>query len=365
MREYRKFCRPKTTKFPQVGDVEIKLNCGSIVYVKYKEYLKNQKVFKINSFVGESSNSSGNILVTDKETGKKAIFSIQDYSSIDNQFEIVSIIGNKKDPLEVRSYVDNNQGNAQEGDIILHSSELNIDAVFSYNDWLELEDSWNLVGLQGITTYEEEDAVNGDYVIMANGHTLIIKAADYSKVSSHWEHVDTIANSGPTAVDLGLTSGTLWADRNLEAETPEGSGLYYIYGDPEGFIASDAKASITMDENIPSEWNYTDVATSVLGSGWATPSAADFEELQEECEWEWTTRNGVSGILITSKASGNNNSIFLPAAGYIQEAQLQGVNVYGTYRNSEGYTAALSNGAISLQSPFPGNYGVSIRAVKK
>ena len=193
MREYRKFYRPRTTKFPQVGDVEIKLNCGNIVYVKYKEYLKNQKFFKINSFVGESSNSSGNILVTDKETGKKAIFSIQDYSSIDDQFEIVSIIGNKKDPLEVRSYVDNSQGDAQEGDIILHNSELNIDAVFSYNDWLELSDSWDLVGLQDITTYEEEDSEDGDYVIMSNGHTLIIKPGDYSKVSNNWEHVDTIS----------------------------------------------------------------------------------------------------------------------------------------------------------------------------
>lgn len=360
MREYRKFCRPKITKFPQTGDIEIQLNCGNLVYVKYKEFLKRKKSFKINSFVGESSNSPGHILVSDKETGKKAIFSIEEFDTVKNQFEMISIIGNKGE-----SFKDSTQNSAQEGDIICSHPSLDFNSIFSYNNWLELEDSWNLVGLQGITTYEEEDAVSGDYVIMANGHTLIIKAADYSKVSSHWEHVDTIASSGPTAVDLGLTSGTLWADRNLGAETSEELGLYYIYGDPEGFIASDAKASITMDENIPSEWNITDVATSVLGSGWATPSAADFKELQDECEWEWTTRNGVSGILITSKASGNNNSIFLPAAGYIQEAQLQGVNVYGGYRNSEGYIAALSSEAVSLQSPFPGNYGVSIRAVKK
>jgi len=69
-----------------------------------------------------------------------------------------------------------------------HNSLLDTDAVFSFNDWKNnVSDDWNLTGLYGITTYEEEDASDGDYVIMANGHTLIIKPEDYSKISDNWE----------------------------------------------------------------------------------------------------------------------------------------------------------------------------------
>ena len=32
----------------------------------------------------------------------------------------------------------------------------------------------------------------GDYIIMFNGHTLIINPLDYPDVQDHWEHVDTI-----------------------------------------------------------------------------------------------------------------------------------------------------------------------------
>lgn len=78
------------------------------------------------------------------------------------------------------------------GDIIAHNNLLNIDRAFEYSDWIELDDSWDTVGLYGIETLEEQDCVGGEYVILSNSTTFIINASDYSKVSSYWEHVDTI-----------------------------------------------------------------------------------------------------------------------------------------------------------------------------
>ena len=37
-------------------------------------------------------------------------------------------------------------------------------------------------------------------------------------------------------------------------------------------------------------------------------------ELVENCDWEWTTLNDVHGYIVKSRV--NDNSIFLPAAGY-------------------------------------------------
>ena len=53
-----------------------------------------------------------------------------------------------------------------------------------------------------------------------------------------------------------------------------------------------------------------DPATANWGNNWRMPSTADFVELLEYCNWEFTG----SGYKVSSKVNGN--SIFLPAAGY-------------------------------------------------
>ena len=40
-------------------------------------------------------------------------------------------------------------------------------------------------------------------------------------------------------VDLGLTSGTLWMDRNVGAEKPEDYGLYFAWGETQGYTADE------------------------------------------------------------------------------------------------------------------------------
>lgn len=179
MRDKRKYCRPVISKYPKTGDIVIKLKCGKYAPITQSEYNKVKNFFKPESFVGEDSPTDpGNIIVIDKNTGKQAVFSTSDYNSIKDNFEISSIVGNKTNPSV--------------GDITVHNSILNMDGVFSYNDWLELDDNWNTTGIYGIQTIEEENAVGGEYVILANGTTFIINASDYSQISTQWEHVDTI-----------------------------------------------------------------------------------------------------------------------------------------------------------------------------
>ena len=136
MRDFKKFCRPKVIKNPQFGDVIVQLKTGEQV-------------------------------------------AISNYKDVEKFFKKVEVVG---------------EGNTI-GNIMIHNSETNEDKVVVFDYWLELSDDWELTGLYGITTYEESNAQDGDLVILANGHTLIISPDDYSKVSDNWEQVDTIQNS--------------------------------------------------------------------------------------------------------------------------------------------------------------------------
>ena len=103
-------------------------------------------------------------------------------------------------------------------------------------------------------------------------------------------------------VDLGLPSGTLWCDRNVGANTPE------EYGDYLNF-------SKACEYSIPKKWQL--------------------EELIEECEWQWKD----NGYLVVGS---NNNSIFLPTAGFRDGSSLN-------YAGSDGYywSRTLSTGDTS------------------
>ena len=188
MRDKRKYCRPVISKYPKTGDIIIKLKCGKHAPITKSEYNKIKNFFKPESFVGEDNPTDpGNIVVIDKNTGKQATFSTSDYNSIKDDFEISDIVGSKRNVFNTDL-----QETVIVGDIICHNNILDTDAIFSYDNWLELNDDWDATGIYGITTIEEENAVGGEYIIMANGTTFIINAADYSQISTQWEHIDTI-----------------------------------------------------------------------------------------------------------------------------------------------------------------------------
>lgn len=131
-------------------------------------------------------------------------------------------------------------------------------------------------------------------------------------------------------VDLGLSSGTLWATCNVGASSPSEIGDYYAYGETN--TKNDYQWSnykyCNRDETkltkyctslqYTSSYDYVDnkkdldlsddVAHVKWGGTWRVPSAENIKELISECKWkqlEW----GHLGI------GPNGNSIFIPKAG--------------------------------------------------
>jgi len=193
---------------------------------------------------------------------------------------------------------------------------------------------------------------------------------------------------GVVAVDLGLPSGTLWADRNVGAALPEDYGDYFAWGETttkSNYAWATLKYCEDSDGNKFSKYNTQskygnvdnkttleksdDAATANWGSGWCMPTQQQFQELKDNCTWTWTTRNGKNGYEVKGK---NGNSIFLPAAGYRLGTGLYGAGSSGNYWSSSLATDYPSrrrflhfgSGYVNLDGWSGRRYGQSVRPVR-
>ncbi len=133
---------------------------------------------------------------------------------------------------------------------------------------------------------------------------------------------------GTQFIDLGLPSGTLWADRNIGADAPEDYGDYFRWGETTPFTEnSDDYEYRDLGENIAG--TKYDAATAILGNDYQMPTHEQLKELLYNCTRELSTINGVYGMNVTGPSG---NSIFLPAAGfrYSNSSSLAAVGLRGS-----------------------------------
>ena len=166
-------------------------------------------------------------------------------------------------------------------------------------------------------------------------------------------------------VDLGLSVN--WATHNVGAERyVEDYGNYYAWGETKtksefswstykysnnaGYVTKYCNDS-NKGYNGFVDYKTTldpidDVANMKWGGDWRMPTIAEFNELQRNCEWLWTTQNGINGYKVTSKLTGyTDRSIFLPAAG-----------VNGDNANPSGSSLAYWTSTLSSEDPSGAQY---------
>ena len=84
-----------------------------------------------------------------------------------------------------------------------------------------------------------------------------------------------------------------------------------------------------LDDNNNLKPEY-DAASHIMGGDWKMPTKAEFQELLDNTNKEWTQVNGVNGYKFTSKKEGfQNNSIFIPAAGLCAHGSVANVRGAG------------------------------------
>ena len=173
------------------------------------------------------------------------------------------------------------------------------------------------------------------------------------------------------AVDLGLSSGTLWATCNVGASSPEDAGNYYSWGEIEPKSYYDTYSYKWFDDKYAEYYTkyindkdnpyYSDstkknvlypeddVARMVMGEKWFMPTPDDFNELTYRCERRYCKLNGVWGFLFTSKVKGyTDNSIFFPFAGRKDGDKVKFDVDYGFYWSRNLYTKKESDCAYSF-----------------
>ena len=182
-------------------------------------------------------------------------------------------------------------------------------------------------------------------------------------------------------VDLALPSGTLWATCNVGANSPEEYGDYFAWGETEPKVEYSWSTYFDKEGGTLKKYNNNggkreldpedDAATANWGNLWQLPSFSQITELYNVgyTTTEWTTQNGVNGMLITSQRNGK--SIFLPAAGYRLDISLNNEYNGGYYWSrslntndgSNAYTLCFNWNIINCYNGSR-EYGQSVRPVR-
>ena len=196
--------------------------------------------------------------------------------------------------------------------------------------------------------------------------------------------------------------GPYWAEMNIGATKPEVFGYYFWWGDTVGYKrenhawvssnGSSANFSFSKENtpNIPTGGKSINdlesggwiTADGVLapehdaahvhwGGAWRMPTKQELDDLQNNCDWTWTTMNGVKGHVVKGKGAYASANIFLPCAGYGNGTSLGRAGSFGYYwssvpSSSYGYNAwhlDFLSGIHSTRSSYR-YYGRPVRPVQ-
>lgn len=174
----------------------------------------------------------------------------------------------------------------------------------------------------------------------------------YSSVHNHKETSAKTSGmiNGHEFVDLGLPSGLKWATCNVGAATPEEYGDHYAWGevktkrvyDIDSYVYAQKRAVFFLEYlyGKPIRYSYNDIGLDIKGTqydvarkkwggSWRIPTIEEFQELIDNCVWEWKIKSGNEGYWLTSKKNGNG--IFLPASGMRYDSSFDCANEEGKY----------------------------------
>ena len=221
----------------------------------------------------------------------------------------------------------------------------------------------------------------GNAMPMGKVHNNTILVMNYDGTQFNVIAIQSQTAAAPTGfVDLALPSGLLWCEHNVGASTPYEDGLYFSWGNVEGHTGTDGYDFGTSNDgpyaqtpgaaltgNIPTNGTY-DAARHNMGAPCRMPTVGEFQELNAQCDSEWTDEDGVAGRRFTSRINGN--SIFFPASGNRHGTGLyyRGSSGYcwsaSIYSAANGYNLYFLSGGVNPANNYGRFYGFSVRAVQ-
>ena len=171
--------------------------------------------------------------------------------------------------------------------------------------------------------------------------------------------------NGHDYVEIG---GLKWATMNIGANSITDTGLYFQWGDTQGYTASQVgsgegqkyfgwadykygNGTSSPGATGMTKYNATDgktvleavddAAVANWGGSWRMPTTAEFQALGAATTSAWTTDyqgSGVSGLVLTDKTD-SSKTLFFPAAGYCYNGSVNNEGSHGNYWSSSVYSS--------------------------
>ena len=204
----------------------------------------------------------------------------------------------------------------------------------------------------------------------------------------------------PPPHDYVEIGGIKWATMNIGATAVTDSGLYFQWGDTQGYTeeqcgSGDGQKYFAWEDykysdgiysyDIPGMTKYNhkdrknilepedDAAHVNWGDNWRMPTVEEFRALRDAVSKEWTSSyegSGVAGTICTDK-SDSSKMLFFPALGYCANGTVHNVGNAGYYwcssldsgdRYQSGWKAEIITG-IDSEIPYLRRTGLTVRGV--
>lgn len=203
-----------------------------------------------------------------------------------------------------------------------------------------------------------------EYETAKSGGTLITPNLSFINESGGVRYLPELDDpyNGHEYVEIG---GLKWATMNIGASQPSDYGLYFAWGDTQGYTGKQvgsgegqkyfgwADYKYGNGTSSPgaagmTKYNETDgktvldaaddAAVANWGGSWHMPTSAEFQALGAAVNIAWTQVNNVYGMLCTDKTD-SSKTLFFPAAGLCYRGSVESVGSEGNY-----WSSSLSTG---------------------
>lgn len=182
---------------------------------------------------------------------------------------------------------------------------------------------------------------------LGNGMKLDIKRSQITDASFNvlFDGKYATYHMGHEYVDLGLPSGLKWATCNLGSDDEKTAGYYIAWGETKQkneYTTQNYTSSYNSTGTLPLEY---DAANVNWGGNWRMPTAAEVQELLDNCK---CNVNNIAAATVTGK---NNKHILLPIGGLMEGTTLQ-YSTSGYYWCSTANTAYPQTLKIAAGTPY-------------
>ena len=209
-------------------------------------------------------------------------------------------------------------------------------------------------------------------------------------------HVPYVKEDNKIEHEYVEIAGIKWATMNIGAESITDTGLYFQWGDTQGYTAEQVGtdkmfnlANYKYSDNGTTAMtkykgdDYTvlqpedDAVTAAWGGSWRMPTTAEFQTLGAAVTSAWTTNyqgvEGCNGLLLTGKngTADEGKTLFFPACGYCYDGSVDNVGSFSGYWSSSlfsggvqrAYNLYFGSGDVDWQDSGSRYSGCAVRGV--